>query len=133
MTLTMPEGDYDAAGEEVTMSVQNWYFCLNGLAESEDQDYTYNWDAGMAPTKVRLMILSALEELVIKQSRSVMLISDAGGSLLGAQFSYISDNYNTFMGFGGIRYMEVNYNDGEWAAYVAKNNGDLSAEYKKSE
>jgi hypothetical protein len=37
------------------------------------------------------------------------------------------------MGFGGIRYMEVNYNDGEWAAYVAKNNGDLSAEYKKSE
>ena len=133
MTLTMPEGDYEAAGEEITMSVQNWYFCLNGLAESEDQDYTYNWDAGMAPTEVRLMILSALEELVIKQSRSVMLISDAGGSLLGAQFSYISDNYNTFMGFGGIRYMEVNYNDGEWAAYVAQNNGDLSAEYKKSE
>ena len=133
MTLAMPEGDYEAAGEEITMSVQNWYFCLNGLAESEDQDYTYNWDAGMAPTEVRLMILSALEELVIKQSRSVMLISDAGGSLLGAQFSYISDSYNTFMGFGGIRYMEVNYNDGEWAAYVAQNNGDLSAEYKKSE
>ena len=133
MTLTMPEGDYEAAGETITMSVQNWYFCLNGLAESEDQDYTYNWDAGMAPTEVRLVILSALEELVLQQSRSVMLISDAGGSLLGAQFSYISDSYNTFMGFGGIRYMEVNYNDGEWAAYVAQNNGDLSAEYKKSE
>ena len=63
----------------------------------------------------------------------VMLISDAGGSLLGAKFAYISDEYNTFMGFGGLRYMEVKYNDAEWADYVSQNNGDLSAEYKKSE
>ena len=37
------------------------------------------------------------------------------------------------MGFGGMRYMEVNYTDAEWAEFVAQNNNDLSAEYKKSE
>ena len=133
MTLTMPAGDYAGAGETITMSIQNWYYCLNGLAETEGQAKTYNWGAGFAPVEARLMILSALEELTIKESRSVMLIADGGGSFLGAKFSYFSEDEHTFMGFGGIRYMEVNYTDAEWAEYVAANNNDLSAEYKKSE
>ncbi|MBE6575103.1 MAG: hypothetical protein E7654_02380 [Ruminococcaceae bacterium] len=133
MTLTMPAGDYAGAGETITMSVQNWFYCLNGLAESEKQAKTYNWGEGFAPVEARLMILSALEELTIKESRSVMLIADGGGSFLGAKFSYFSEDEHTFMGFGGIRYMEVNYTDAEWAEFVAANNNDLSAEYKKSE
>ena len=133
LTLTMPAGDYEGAGETITMSVQNWYYCLNGLAATENQAKTYNWDAGFAPTEARLMILSALEELTIKESRSVMLIASSGGSFLGAKFSYFSEDEHTFMGFGGIRYMEVNYTDAEWATYVAQNSNDLSAEYKKSE
>lgn len=133
MTLTMPAGDYEGAGETITMSVQNWFFCLNGLAETEKQAKTYNWDAGFAPTEARLAILSALEELVIGESRSVMLIAESGGSFLGAKFSYISDEDNIFMGFGGIRYIEVNYTDDEWKAYVSANNNNLEDEYKKSE
>ncbi len=133
LTLTMPAGDYEGAGETITMSVQNWYFCLNGLAETEKQAKTYNWGEGFAPVEARLMILSALEEITIKESRSVMLIADGGGSFLGAKFSYFSEDEHTFMGFGGLRYIEVNYTDAEWAAYVAQNNNDLSAEYKKSE
>ena len=133
MTLTMPAGDYAGAGETITMSVQNWYYCLNGLAESEKQAKTYNWGAGYAPTEARLMILSALEELTIKESRSVMLIGDSGGSFLGAKFAYFSDVENVFMGFGGIRYIEVKYTDAEWTAFVAQNKQDLSNEYKKSE
>lgn len=133
MTMTMPEGDYEGAGETITMSVQNWYYCMNGLAATENQAKTYNWSEGYAPVEARLMILSALEELTIKESRSVMLIADGGGSFLGAKFSYFSDEEHTFMGFGGMRYMEVNYTDAEWADFVAQNNNDLSAEYKKSE
>jgi len=133
LTLTMPAGDYEGAGQEITMSVQNWFYCLNGLAETEGQAKTYNWGEGFAPVEARLMILSALEELTIKESRSVMLIADGGGSFLGAKFSYFSEDEHTFMGFGGMRYMEVNYTDEEWTAFVAKNNNDLSAEYKKSE
>ena len=133
LTLTMPEGDYEGAGETITMSVQNWYYCLNGLAETEKQPKTYNWGEGFAPVEARLMILSALEEITIKESRSIMLIAEGGGSFLGAKFSYFSEDEHTFMGFGGMRYMEVNYTDAEWAEYVAQNNNDLSAEYKKSE
>ena len=133
MTLTMPAGDYEGAGQTITMSVQNWYYCLNGLAASENQAKTYNWGAGFAPTEARLMILSALEELTIKESRSVMLIADSGGSFLGAKFRYFSDVENVFMGFGGIRYLEVVYTDTEWAAFVKANNNDLTNEYKKSE
>ncbi len=133
MTLDMPAGDYEGAGESITMSVQNWYYCLNGLAASENQAKTYNWSEGYAPVEVRLMILSALEELTIKESRSVMLIADSGGSFLGAKFSYFSEDEHTFMGFGGLRYIEVNYTDAEWADFVKANNNDLSEEYKKSE
>jgi len=133
LTIKMPKGDYEGAGQEITMSIQNWYFCLNGLAEKNKQPKKYNWGAGFAPAEARLTILSALEEIVIKESRSVMLIADSGGSFLGAKFSYFSDVENVFMGFGGIRYMEVNYTDAEWAKFVKDNNNNLEAEYKKSE
>ncbi len=133
LELTLPEGDYEGAGETIEMSIQNWYYCLNGLAESEKQDKTYNWGSGFAPTEARLVILSALEECAIKQNRSIMLIADSGGSFLGAKFSYFSDVENFFMGFGGMRYLEVNYTDAEWEAYVAANGNDLTEEYKKTE
>ena len=136
LTLTMPEDekmDYEGEGQEITMSIQNWYFCLNGLAATENQQYTYNWSEGKAPTKARLMILSKLEELTIMESRSVMLIADGGGSFLGAKFSYFSETEHTFMGFGGLRYIQVEYTDAEWAEFVKANNGDLSTEYKKTE
>ena len=135
LEITMPgnEGDYEGAGETITMSVQNWYYCLNGLGAEYEQEFQYNWDAGFAPTEARLAILSALEQVVIKESRSIMLIAEAGGSFLGAKFAQFQDEYHTFMGFGGIRYMEVVYTDAEWQAFVKANNNDLSEEYKKSE
>lgn len=133
LTLTMPEGDYEGAGETITMNVQNWFYCLNGLAETEKQEVTYNFDKSHAPAQARLVILSALEEITIKESRAIMVIAESGGSFLGAKFSYITDQENTFMGFGGIRYLRVNYDDTAWAEYVAANNNDLTAEYKKSE
>ncbi len=132
MTLTLPVGE-GGADEEITMSLQNWYFCLNGLAEVYEAPVQRNFDAGKVANEVRLTILAALEEKVIKKSYSVMLIGDYSGSLLSPKFSQFSYDYNTFMGFGGIRYMVVNYSDAEWAEYVAANNYDLTNEYKKTE
>lgn len=133
MTLTLPAGDYDAAGETVTMSLCNWYYCLNGLATEKDAPKKYNWDAGFAPADVRLKILAALEEQVIKKSYSIMLIGEYSGELQSPKFSQISYDYNTFMSYGGMRYLEVNYTDAEWTAYVKAHNNDLTAEYKKAE
>ena len=133
LTITMPAGDYEGAGETITMSAQNWYFCINGLAAENEQPKQYNWDAGYAPSEARLTVLAALEELVIKESRSIMLIGDYSGSFLGAKFSNFDDYQNTFMGFGGLRYMVVEYTDEEWDAFVAANGNDLTSEYKKTE
>ena len=133
LTITLPEGDYEGAGQTITMPVDNWFYCLNGLAEDYGQVHTYNWDAGFAPVNTRLVIFAALEEVILKECRSVMLIESAGGSFLGAKFSYASEDYNTFMGFGGIRYIQIEYTDFEWKQFVKANGNDLSNEYKKSE
>ena len=133
LTITLPAGNYEGAGKTITMSVQNWFFCLNGLATEKNQPVQYNWGEGFAPSNARLRILAALEEYAITQAYSVRLIGNYGGSFLGAKFAQFNTEYNTFMGFGGMRYMVVNYTDAEWTTFVGQNNGDLSAEYKKAE
>ena len=62
-----------------------------------------------------------------------MLIGGYSGSFLAAKFSYLTKDYNYFMGFGGMRYMVIEYTDAEWEQYVESHNGDLTEEYKKSE
>lgn len=134
MTLTMPAGDYEGAGKTITMSLCNWYKCLNGLADKANGDTeVYNWDAGYAPASARLVVLAALEEKVIQKAYLVMLIGEYSGELSSPKFSQISYDYNTFMGYGGMRYLVVNYTDAEWAEYVAAHNNDLTNEYKKAE
>lgn len=134
MTLTMPAGDYEGAGKTITMSLCNWYKCLNGLADKANGDTeVYNWDAGYAPASARLVVLAALEEKIIQKAYSVMLIGEYSGELSSPKFSQISYDYNTFMAYGGMRYLVVNYTDAEWAEYVAAHNNDLTSEYKKAE
>ncbi len=133
ITFTMPEGDYEGAGQEHTMSVVNWYFCLNGNATTEEQPKTYNWGEGFAPAEARLEVLAMLEEYALSKFFSIQCSYDAEMALDGAKFSSISEDYNTFMGYGGIRYYIVNYTDSEWNDFVKANNGDLTAEYKKAE
>ncbi len=133
ITFKMPAGDYEGAGQEHTMSVSNWFFCLNGTAETEEQEKKFNWGEGFAPYEARLEVLAMLEEYVLAKFFSVQCSFDAEMALDGAKFSSISEDYNTFMGYGGIRYNIVNYTDAEWDKFVAENNGDLTNEYKKAE
>ncbi len=133
LTYTMPAGDYDGAGQELTMSVYNWYCCLNGLAESRGCVQTYNWGDGFAPADVRLELLSRLEELFLGKYYAIMTTSDYSAAVYGAKFQQITEEYNTFMDFGGMRYLRPMYDDAEWAEFVKANNNDLSAEYKKVE
>lgn len=132
MTLKLPAGSFDAAGTSLTMSIKNWYDCLNGNAEKNQQTYKYNWSAGKAPDSVRLEILAALEEQVLNQYMSIMLIGEYNGSLLGAKFSYLTYEYNNFMGYGGLRYMVVNCTDSEWSKVVSDAKNDLTSVYKKT-
>ncbi len=134
-TYTMPAadvyGEYDEAGQEFTMSVLNWYACLNGIADTYGLSNRYNWGAGAIPEGARMELLAALEKLVLEKYYTIITTSEYSASLLGAKFSHFSDDYNIFMGFGGTRYMVVNYDDDAWDAYVSSQHNDLSTEYKK--
>ena len=132
VTFTMPEGNYPESGKTLTMTILNWFDCLNGYAALNGDTYTYNWDAGKVPDEVRLEVLAMLEETALEQYYSIMLIAEYNGELLSPKFSYLTDEYNLFLAFGGMRYLRVNYTDSEWTSYVTSQGGNLETEYKKS-
>ena len=134
MTFKMPgkEGEFAGAGQELTMTIMNWYRCLNNYEHSAADKYTYNWGSGSIKDEYRLEVLAALEEHILLHYYSIPTITQNSATLVSAKFSYISDEYNTFMGYGGLRYLIANYTDDEWTEYVAANNNDLSTEYKKT-
>lgn len=130
VTYTLPGevGEYPGSGKTRTMSLMNWYNCLNGYP-STDSKYQYDWSNIKA--EYRNAILAMLEETVLEQYYSIPTITQNTASMLGAKFSYASEQYNTFMGYGGFRYMTVNYTDAEWNTFVASKGGDLKEFYKQ--
>ena len=40
--------------------------------------------------------------------------------MISYQVEYISRDYNTFMSYGGVKYMTYKYDDAEWADAVAQ-------------
>ncbi len=130
LTMTMPAGDYAGAGETLTLTVDDWFYSLNG---STDEGCSYNWgSADKCPTEVRLEILAMLEEYALRHYYSIQVAYDSSAYLHSAKYHNISKTYNMFMGFGGGRYIRYDYTDAEWEAFVASHNNDLSEFYKTS-
>lgn len=125
MTFTMPAGDYEGAGQEYTMPLIEWYNCLNGIA-ADGATYTFDWSDGMAPIEARLALIAALEEQILTAYYTVPIAYSFGASLLSYKHEYITREYNTFMGYGGVRYMTYNYTDSEWEEYCANNELDYT-------
>jgi ABC-type transport system substrate-binding protein len=111
--------DADGDGKLETMSLLDWYDVLNG-AHSE-----FNWGSGFKPESERLALIAALEKEVLSVYYTVPLVNSYSASLVSYKWDYITTEYNTFMGYGGIRYATYNYDDYEWAKYVKKNKGQL--------
>ena len=106
-----------------------------------DGVYTYNleqWSANLQgkegcavdfksfPIEDQLTALGAVETAILNAYYSIPVYSRYAASLMGYKVEYVSYEYNTFMGYGGIRYMTYNYDDTEWAAFVAANGGTLN-------
>ncbi len=126
LTLTMPDGDYTEAGQTLTMSLYDWYLCLNGTSTS----YSYNWASGNVDDDVRLFLIAALEKEILEMYYSIPIYYTYSASLHSAKINYIADEYNTFMSYGGIRYITYNYTDDEWTTFVSSQGGDLTSLYK---
>lgn len=110
-------------------------------ADHKDGIYTYNLEQWRLilqgkdgcpvnfknfPIEDQLAALGAVETAILKAYYSIPVFSRYSASLMGYKVDYVSYEYNTFMGYGGIRYMTFNYDDTAWAEFVASNNNILN-------
>lgn len=79
----------------------------------------------------QLTALGAVEAAILKEYYSVPVFSLYSANLMGYKTDYVTYEYNTFMGYGGIRYMSYNFDDTEWAAFVAEKGGTLNYKFGK--
>ena len=108
----------------VEMTLKQWSDALNG-ATVEVGGVEYCFGDGIADVNTRLDILAKIETTVLMTYDYIPMLQDASMALLSKQVYYVVDEYNPIMGRGGIKYMKYNYNDAEWAAYVAEQGGTL--------
>lgn len=66
----------------------------------------------------KLPLIAKLEEVVLQTYYSCPAISARSAALRGYKCEVISEDYNTFMAYGGIRYRTFNYTDKEWKEFV---------------
>jgi hypothetical protein len=104
------------------MSMLDWYDCLNGAPTAP-----YDWSEGAVANEVRLGLIAALEREILLQYYTVPIQNNFGASLLSYKVEYITTDYNTFMAYGGIKYMTYNYDDYDWAQYNHDNKVDYKA------
>ena len=119
MTFTMKGVAEDGGDITETMGLLDWYACLNGTGK-------YDWSSNGLPQEKRLQLIAALEEQVLQVYYTVPLANSFSASMLSYKVDYITYEYNTFMGYGGFKYMTYNYDDAQWAAAVAEQNGELN-------
>ena len=113
--LTFNPYDDGNADHEYTMSLMAWWRCLNSKAKASDP-YQFNWGDGFVDNEIRLNIIAALEGEILKHYYSVPIANSFTAELISYKIEYASRDYNTFMAYGGIRYMTYNYDDAAWAA-----------------
>ncbi len=111
-------------GQEITMSLRQWSDALNGTMVEIDGTQ-YNFGEGMVDVETRLDILAAIEGEVLKTYNYIPMLQNASAALLSQQVYYVVEEYNPVVGRGGIQYLKYNYNDAEWAEYVASEGGEL--------
>lgn len=123
MTLDV---EVDGEVKTLTMNLRQWSDALNGLAVTADDGNTYNFGNGMADPQVRLTILAGIETQILGTYNYLPMLQEGSMALLSQQVYYVIEEYNPILGRGGIQYLKYNYNDTEWAAYVAENGGELT-------
>ncbi len=121
MTFTMKGVGENGADVTETMGLLAWYDCLNGASGAK-----YDWSATAIEESLRLQLIAALEKEVLKVYYTVPLYNNFSASLLSYKVDYVTYEYNTFMGYGGVTYMTYNFDDAAWDAEVAKQGGQLN-------
>ena len=126
LTLTLPVGE-DGADVDITTTLSNWSLLLTGEPQTIN-GVEYNFGYAQVADEVRLTILAAFEKVILGTDYYIPFMQDGSGFLLSKKVQYAlgREEYNAVLGRGGIAYMTYNYNDAQWAEYVAAQGGTLT-------
>ena len=126
LTLTLPVGE-NGADVEITTTLAKWSLMLTGDAQTVN-GVEYNFGYAQVADEVRLTILAEFEKVILGTDYYLPFMQDASGFLLSKKVNYVlgRNDYNAVLGRGGMAYMTYNYNDADWAAYVASQGGELT-------
>ena len=114
-----PEDVYTATMPIFVDGSNDWWGLLNGPLQQ-----------GRLNDEFRVEIIAALEQEILLQYYTVPYSTYYSASLMSFKTDYITYDYNTFMGYGGIRYMSYNYDDAEWKTFVDANKVGGMLNYK---
>lgn len=104
-------------GEEVTMTWQEWSRALIGTGPYAGES-----------NELKLEVTAQMEEQFLKKYYRIPLMSTTACFMVSYQLDYYTENYNIMYDFGGLELMTYNYNDAEWADFIAESNGALNYE-----
>ena len=121
MTFTMKGVGENGEDITETMSLMDWWNCLNGVSGAK-----YDWSETALENSKRLQLIAALEKEILKVYYTVPLYNVFSASLISYKVDYVTYTYNTFMAYGGIKYMTYNYDDAQWAEQIDKAGGALN-------
>lgn len=123
LTITVNEFVFNADADDphtITLGVLDWLSCINGYS-----DGSFNMGEGVATMEDRLIVAGALEQCVLESYYSIPVAYSFSAALRSYKIKAVTNNYNTFMGWGGIQYYTYNYDDAAWAAFVQAQGGTL--------
>ena len=104
-------------GEEVTMTWMDWSNSMSGTGAYAKAD-----------AKVKLEVLAGMEKNYLAKYYRIPLATSTSCTLMSFKMNYITENYNFAYGWGGFELISYNYNDAEWADFVASQSGALNYE-----
>ena len=109
-TITIPIN-----GEDRTETIQNWAKAIQPAGEFGADEYA----------DMRLYILSYIETAILGSYQCIPFGCECECTLYSKKVEYATEDYNIMYGYGGLRLMKFNYNDAEWAEFVASQNGAI--------
>lgn len=137
-TDTDEDGKFDSGSE--WKSIHGWYSYMidsedcnearygDEIAEGDDEYEDY-----LACHNRKLNVLAGLEAAIINRYECIPLVARGTSSLLGLKTENATKVYINLIGYGGIRFLNFNFNDGEWKKFCEEHNNDLANIYKSYE
>ncbi|MBQ7655675.1 MAG: hypothetical protein IJS41_04110 [Clostridia bacterium] len=120
-TKIMMTLDFGGDIGQITDSLRNWTLWTNSATTEVSNIYTALGSFSDYAYSTRCEVLAATEQCFMNWFTTTSLYYRNVASLVSQKGDYAVDNYLTIIGFGGLEFYTFNYDDAEWAEYIANN------------